>query len=207
MFHLDEIQKFIFAKRVIEGSAKLFIEYENKATTWNTLKAELKAEFGSSLNSALVHQQLAMRKKKNTETSTEYLYEMLSIGSSGNVDHAAIITYTIDGLPGSPATKIFYVRSQNDQRFQAETSNIDLIQPKFTPQQSNKNTKSNEQQEKSKEKSKIQGTSRCKNCGSKLHNAESCPNKENWFSTLHQLINARPPSVPHDVPLMFSLQR
>lgn len=35
IFQLSEIQNLVFAKRVLRGQAKLFLEYESKATTIN----------------------------------------------------------------------------------------------------------------------------------------------------------------------------
>lgn len=89
----------------MEGPAKLFLEYESKAKTWKELADELDDECGSSVNSALIHQQLSKRNKKQNESILEYIYEMLSLGKKGNVDQEAIITYTIEGLLGSAAIK------------------------------------------------------------------------------------------------------
>lgn len=41
IFKMSSIRKFIFAKRMMEGAAKLFIEYESSAVDWKSLKAEL----------------------------------------------------------------------------------------------------------------------------------------------------------------------
>lgn len=169
VFALNETQKFIFAKRVMEGAAKLFIDFESKATTWLKLKKELKDEFGAEMNSALVHQQLSQRKKKNNETTLDYLYEMLSIGAKGNVDQTAIFTYTIDGLPGSPAVKSFMYEAKSIRDFKHKLESYELIMPKITSQNNSKIAKMNEIQEKNKEKAKALEQNRCKNCGSKLH--------------------------------------
>lgn len=107
IFQLSNMQKFIFAKRVMENRAKLFLEYESKATTWPTLKHELIEEFGAELNAATIHQQLSEKKKKPNETSIEYLYEMLAIATTAKIQQKAIITYIIDGLPGSTTSKNF----------------------------------------------------------------------------------------------------
>lgn len=45
--------------------------------------------------------------KKDDETNLDYLYEMLSIATQGNVDIPAVITYTVDGLPGLSKEKHF----------------------------------------------------------------------------------------------------
>lgn len=63
MFKMSTTRKFIFAKRMMEGPAKLFIEYESTATSWNLLKNELLKEFGNPINSVLTHQKMSIRKK------------------------------------------------------------------------------------------------------------------------------------------------
>lgn len=175
LFELTEIQKFIFAKRIIEGQAKLFLEYESKATTWDGLANELKEEFGEQINSALIHQQLSERKKKTNETSIEYFYDMLSLGTKGNVDHSAIITYTIDGLPGPTITKNFMYEAKSIKEFKLKLQTFDLIQPKLGRYN---NKKQNETYEEMKEKDTTIEEDRCKNCGNKFHDSESCPDKK-----------------------------
>lgn len=96
IFNLSEIQKFIFAKRVLKGVAKSFVDHESSAVTWRELRVELRKEFGQSINSVLVHQKLSQRKKKSSESNLKYLYEMLELGSQGNLDVQAILTHTIN---------------------------------------------------------------------------------------------------------------
>lgn len=98
----------------MKGTVKLFVDYESKATTWNDLRIELEKEFGKTINSALIHQKLRKRKKNEEETSMRYLYEMLSIASQSDIDVRAIITYTINGLPGLPHEILHVRRGQSE---------------------------------------------------------------------------------------------
>lgn len=63
-FGFSRIQTFIFAKRLMADNAKLFIEFESRASSCSTLKPELIDEFDNRINSSLVHQRLKKRKKK-----------------------------------------------------------------------------------------------------------------------------------------------
>lgn len=105
MFQFSPLEKLVYAKRLMEGTAKLFVEMESKATSFEQLTQELIIEYGKLINSALIHQKLQERRKKKEETPTQYLYEMLAIAAQANIDQAAIITYTINGLPGSAHLK------------------------------------------------------------------------------------------------------
>lgn len=93
VFRLSPFEKLIYAKRLMDGTAALFVEYESKATDFERLAEELIDEYGKNINSALTHQKLQERRKKKNETVIEYLYGMLSIASSSEIDIAAIITY------------------------------------------------------------------------------------------------------------------
>lgn len=64
IFQLTEMQKFVFAKCVMEDQAKLFLEYESKAKTWAAMKNKLTEEYGTELNAAAIHQQLTKKQKK-----------------------------------------------------------------------------------------------------------------------------------------------
>lgn len=116
-FNFSEMQRFILAKRLMKEDAKLFLEFESKATSWRNFKHELICEFNTKMNSALVHQKLRARKKKENESAMKYLYEMLSIASVGGVDVAATITYTVDGLPGSTQSKKFMYEAKTIAEF------------------------------------------------------------------------------------------
>lgn len=64
MLNWNELQKFIYGKRLLKGSAKIFVEFESKAKSWNTFKTTLTKEFDVTKSSALIHKQLTERKKE-----------------------------------------------------------------------------------------------------------------------------------------------
>lgn len=79
----NELQKVIYGKRMLTGSAKRFITYERGIKSWSKLKRRLLREFKSDLNSALVHKELSKRKKQSNETGRQYIYAMQEIASQG----------------------------------------------------------------------------------------------------------------------------
>lgn len=158
---LTEMQKFIFAKRMLEGPAKLFLDYESKATTWTVLKEELQDEFGQLLNSAIVHQKLKERRKTAEETNLEYLYEMLSIAILGNIDIEATLSYTTDGLPGSIQSKHSLYEATTLKEFKRKLIIYESIQSKS----------------KQKPENDEKNNTNCFNCGEKTHMSSKCPNK------------------------------
>lgn len=105
MLQLNELEKFIFARKLMDGRAKLFTEYESTATTYDEFTTELMEEFSDETNSALIHEIMRKRRKKSNETVIEYYYEMMAIASRGKVESAALIHHVINGLPGKAHSK------------------------------------------------------------------------------------------------------
>lgn len=132
LLNLDQFQRFLYAKRLMKGTAKLFVDYESKATTWPALKKELEEEFGRRLNSAIVHQRLRERTKKRDETNIVYMYEMIKIARQAEVDDAAIISYVADGLPGSPESKGFLYDADDITEFKRKLLSYELLQSKMS---------------------------------------------------------------------------
>ncbi|XP_036145590.1 uncharacterized protein LOC118646556 [Monomorium pharaonis] len=93
-----EPHKIIYAKKLLQGSAKVFVSYEKRLTTWAKLKKSLTSEFGKTVNSKKVHQELVRTKKKNNESYQEYMYWMLEIASHADIETEAKIQYIIDGI-------------------------------------------------------------------------------------------------------------
>lgn len=73
------------------GNAKLFTDYESNATSIDEFLNELKTEFKKKVNSALIHDLLRERKKKNDESTLQYFYEMMAIASRTNMEPEAIM--------------------------------------------------------------------------------------------------------------------
>lgn len=70
VFNLTQLEKFVFAKKLITGAAELFIKYESKAVKFDDLIKELKDEFGAKVNSAVTHEKLRSRKMTKLQQCT-----------------------------------------------------------------------------------------------------------------------------------------
>lgn len=65
----NELQKLIYGKKMLGGSAKRFVAFEPGIKTWDKLKRELVHEFQEEMTSATLHAQLAKRRRQPTESS------------------------------------------------------------------------------------------------------------------------------------------
>lgn len=167
IFQLNDLQKLIFAKNLFEGQARLFADYESKAHSWQTLRNELIEEFEKQSNSLVIHQQLAARRKATTETAIQYLYDMIILGSQGNVDIEAIFTHTTNGMPGNPQNKTILYEAKNLNDYKNSLLIYELQQNQVTGMTSQIN-----------ESRRIkQANRRCINCGDLKHGTIDCPHK------------------------------
>jgi len=104
----NELQKIIYRKRMLQGSAKQFITYESNVKSWKVLKRKLIREFKTDLNSALVHKELA--KKRPGESERQYVYAMQKIASQGRIEIEALIQHIIEGVVDDEAKQFYTER-------------------------------------------------------------------------------------------------
>ncbi|XP_045500402.1 uncharacterized protein LOC123697879 isoform X2 [Colias croceus] len=167
-----EIEKLIFSKRLLAGTAKLFLRSLSGTTTWDTLKSELREEFGKKLNSATVHKRLSTRRMKMNETHQQYFLHMKELAVLGNVEDEALMEYVIDGIKDSESNKNILYGACNIKEFRKKLDIYSEIKKKsYSPNkiQSNSVSKSIGM--------KIQKTlrvKRCFNCGDLDHESPNC---------------------------------
>ncbi|XP_023229793.1 uncharacterized protein LOC111630025 [Centruroides sculpturatus] len=105
MMTWSDLHKFIFAKQSLTGLAKLFVESQSGINSWDKLKSELKAEFGSKYNSARLHGMLAKRQMLPNESVQEYFFKMQELASRGKIEPDGLIEYVISGIRDIPSNK------------------------------------------------------------------------------------------------------
>lgn len=166
----NDMQKFVYGKRLIKGSAQMFIENEAKPKSWASLRTALRTEFGSKINSAVVHRQLSQRKKAADESYRAYIYKMLDIASQADIETSAVIVYIVDGIPGAPKDKLRLYESTTTRELKKRLDIYELVQSK-TEETVVAKTHTE------KKKSAPVAKRRCYNCGDDKHEASLCPNK------------------------------
>lgn len=125
-----ELQKYFWAKRLLEGSAKAIIQYEDGVVSWEQIKAVLTNEFKETLNSAQVHLRMGNRVKKDCETAKQYFIAMKELGSRSNLDLGAIIQYVINGIKDEEINKVMLYGATNSKHFNEKLEVYELINNK-----------------------------------------------------------------------------
>lgn len=92
LFEWNPKQKFIYAKKLLRGSAKSFVRsLATSVTSWRELKRELLDEYERELDDIEAHKLMKKTKKKSDESVFDYLTRMREIGVINKIDKASII--------------------------------------------------------------------------------------------------------------------
>lgn len=87
------VHQTIYAKGLLIGSARLFVNHEARGKTWKDIRAVLSLEFALKVDSHAIHRKLQRRKKRPDETYHQYCYKMLEIASPISMEISAVIQY------------------------------------------------------------------------------------------------------------------
>lgn len=170
-----DIQKLMYGKRMLKGSAKQFVTYEKGVVSWKILKKRLVYEFKTEINSAVVHAQLAKRKRKTSESARQYVGAMQEIASQGNVEDEALIEHIINGIQDEETNKTMLYGAHSIHEMRKVLELYDRRKEKMTD-----NRKPHFKREIEKKKTSFDKSRRahCPACGSAEHDFKMCPNKE-----------------------------
>lgn len=201
IFGWAELEKLVYARRLLAGSAKLYANCELRPKTWIQLKAGLIREFEVKVNSALVHEQLRDSKKKKNESYREFCYRMIEMAAPAKIETAAVITYIVNGINDTMTNKMFLYSAislndlkekirvyeeamKNDTMKSDKTATKDKEKDKQSDRKSIKNSKSRRcygfgsDQHKSRECPDKDKGPKCFSCNSFGHKSQSCPEKK-----------------------------
>nr|XP_046480972.1 uncharacterized protein LOC124218496 [Neodiprion pinetum] len=182
----NDVQKVAYAKRLLDGSAELFVEYEGCCKTWAKLKKALKEEFEKTVDSLQVHRELVKRKKKPDETLQTYAYKMLEIAAQVNLEVSVVIKYIIEGIPDEAVNKSILYGAQTIKELKNRFSQYESMKHEATktkPKTTERNDKSGKPDDRNKRKNGDAKTNtvavkRCFNCGSDKHMSSACPDAQ-----------------------------
>lgn len=179
IFGWGDLERLVYARRLLTGAAKLYASCELRPKTWIQLKNGLEKEFEIKVNSALIHKKLSETKKKRDETFREYCYRMIDIAAPGKIETAAVVTYIVDGIHDTTTNKLFLYSANTISELKEK---IRVYEEATKKDSSNKTTTKEKDDEKKKhsdrKSSKSDRSNRCFNCGSGEHLSHSCPDKD-----------------------------
>lgn len=172
---LERAPKFIYAKQLLKGAAKIFIRSQRRITDWDSLRQALRSEFGAKVSSLEVHRMLRNRCKYNNEDLKEYLYSLMEIGKPIKLDDMSLIEYFIDGIPDSKQNKINLYQAKTVAELKEQICIYEKV--RASRQQattSNPNQLTIRSRIPVNPNARVKETRRCFKCGSTSHLAKDC---------------------------------
>ncbi|GBM50063.1 hypothetical protein AVEN_138844-1 [Araneus ventricosus] len=131
LFSLSDLQKFIFAKRSLGGTAALFVRTEPQINSWQKLKQALVDEFSFEINSAHLHELLSKRKMRDSESAPEYFLKMKELCSSGKIEDGALMHYVIKGINDRQENKTILYECKNLFEFKEKLKVYEVIKSDY----------------------------------------------------------------------------
>lgn len=149
----NDIQKYLFARKLLRGAARKAVEADKTVIDYKLLVEKLKNEFEEDLPSYEIHRTLMQKKKVASESYLEYFYDMQKIGPK--LDEVSMVRYIVDGLPEEKSKKAILYDATKLAELKTKLKVYDRTH---------------------KVKSAL-SNDRCKNCGSKSHQQDACPDQ------------------------------
>lgn len=184
LYEWNQLEKITFAKRLLQGSAKRFVYYENCGKTWLKLKRSLLEEFGETIDSIKVHRELSRRKKYSGESYQDYIYIMMEIAGQGDIERRSLIQYIIEGIQDEPSNKSILYGAKTIKELKEKFKQYDSMKKESNVKGKVKKGDEKTEGYRSKEH-KVKGvvgssvqSRRCFNCGDQDHLSSNCPSKE-----------------------------
>jgi len=130
LFEWTDMQKMIFAKRLLRELIKLFIQGERGLNMWKKLKKALQDEFSDKLNSAELHRQMEKRKIKKDKSVRAYFLAMREMAARGEIEEEALFQYVIDDIDDQPMNKGVLYGAKNTKEFKEKLKAYEKMRTK-----------------------------------------------------------------------------
>jgi hypothetical protein len=178
LYGWTNVQREIYANRLLRGSAKLLVNYEKCYKNWKTMKVMLCTEFAQKVDVYEVHKELSRRTKKETETYQEYVYKMLDIAKQVSMESSTVIKYIIDEIRDEETNKMILYSAEGIRELKEKLALYEAMK---------ENEKTRGKQVEGRFKRTSRGGAvqerlrRCSLCGHKDHLNAKCPTESRCF--------------------------
>lgn len=183
-FGWNDVRKFVYGRRLLKGTAKLFVQSSSGLNDWESLKNALKNEFEDKVSSAEIHELLRNRKKKSDETILQYIYHLKNIAKRGNIEEEALCEYVARGVSDDPVNKMCLYGARTLAELKERVKQYEKVKSQLRDAAKGTSTRTGAKSEREKKSVPKRETStdkcddvRCYNCGGRGHYANDCEKK------------------------------
>lgn len=178
----SEVQKYLFARKLLRGEAKMAVEANQAIISYETLLTHLKEEHKDDATSADIHDRLMKRSRKTNETYVEYMYVIKKMGRD-KVDERSLVKYVVNGLPDKPQEKITLLEAATLAELKKKLKSFEASAASRSTVVHEDNDKKNAERQRHQTKKKPQAAEgrkpgKCHNCGGEGHLRDICPDKD-----------------------------
>lgn len=175
------MMKFVYAKRLMAGTAKLFLRTVTNIKSWPQLKTALSNEFEQKVSTADIHTMLRNRKKKRDESVRQYVLTMQEIASLAEIDDTDLLYYIVNGIPDSTVNKTLLYAANSLAELKLALQKYEKMKTSLVPRVT-ETTSTTSSIDKAEKSTKPQDNTdknpfrrKCYNCNEFGHFSADCP--------------------------------
>ncbi|XP_035894836.1 uncharacterized protein LOC118515170 [Anopheles stephensi] len=174
----DDEQQLIMCRKKLTGTAKRFVfSLRSSFSSFKKLEQALIREFAPRVRASDVHRALTNRKKKNSESIRDYIYEMQRLALPIELDEPSLCEYIVNGITDDEHHQTILYEAQSIERLKRKLLNFERVMKDSKNKKKRDDFGNRKEKAREKENNTMSKKRSCFNCGETSHVSADCPQK------------------------------
>ncbi|XP_035890498.1 uncharacterized protein LOC118502383 [Anopheles stephensi] len=174
----DDEQQLIMCRKKLTGTAKRFVfSLRSSFSSFKKLEQALIREFAPRVRASDVHRALTNRKKKNSESIRDYIYEMQRLALPIELDEPSPCEYIVNGITDDEHHQTILYEAQSIERLKRKLLNFERVMKDSKNKKKRDDFGNRKEKAREKENNTMSKKRSCFNCGETSHVSADCPQK------------------------------